>query len=124
MCSVNSSPGLGGKRGLPPWSTGLWAQDPPTARTGQGEGALTRGSVTLTPFTCQGWVGKLGSTESKAVVPRDQPVQRNPYFTPWQPEFINARGSFWVSDFSSWLSFHKETVNSHITTTGKALSTR
>lgn len=44
-----------------------------------------------------------------------------PYFTCWQPEFINSKGSFWVSDFSSWLSFHKETMNSHIATMGRAL---
>ena len=46
--------------------------------------------------------------------------ESGPYFSPWQPEFINSKGSFWVSDLS-WLSFRKETMSSHTTTTGKAL---
>lgn len=46
--------------------------------------------------------------------------ESSPYFSLWQPEFINSKGSFWVSDLS-WLSFHKETMSSHSTTTGKAL---
>lgn len=43
--------------------------------------------------------------------------QRNrPIFYFLAAEFINSQGSFWVSDFSAGLSFHEETMSSHITT--------
>lgn len=120
MLSINLSSGLVGGRRLPPWCTQLWTAGHPTL--GHGGAFLIRVVTTLTALNLSRSGGEARMWRRwDGGAPESAGEEACPYFTHWQPEFINSKGSFWVSDFSSWLSFRKETMNSHIATMGRAL---
>lgn len=120
MFSINLSSGSVGGRWLPPWCTQLWTAGHPTL--GHGGAFLIRVFTTLTALNLSRSGGEARMWRRwDGGAPESAGEEACPYFTRWQPEFINSNGSFWVSDFSSWLSFRKETVNSHIATMGRAL---